>query len=305
MARDGAGPDAILDVMSKTPRSLSGKVAVVTGGARGIGQALARALAREGVAVAIGDLDARAAEAAAAELGNGSIGLALDVTDRPGFTAFLDEVEQRLGPIDILVNNAGIMMVTPLDEEDDASISRQLEINVRAVIHGTQEAMRRMKPRGTGHIVNVASLAGRAPAPGLATYVATKHAVVGLSESVRAELRGTGVEITVVMPGFAKTELASGVPDLRGVRRVTPEEIAASTIDALKVPRFDVWAPKRLAGIITLGAILPRTWREAVSRAMNSNRVVATDPRARADYEARAAASAPAAEEIIEEAKAA
>ncbi len=68
-----------------------------------------------------------------------------------------------------------------------------------------------MRPRGTGHIVNIASLAGRAAAPGLATYCATKHAVIGLSESVRAELRGTGVEITVVMPGFARTELASGV----------------------------------------------------------------------------------------------
>ena len=285
--------------MSKTPRSLSGKVAVVTGGARGIGQALARALAREGVVVAIGDLDAPAAEAAAAELANGSIGLALDVTDRPGFTAFLDEVEQRLGPIDILVNNAGIMHVTALDEESDASITRQLEINLHAVIHGTQEAMKRMKPRGTGHIVNVASLAGRAGAPGLATYCATKHAVIGLSEAVRAELRGTGIEVTVVMPGFAKTELASGVPDLRGVPRVSPEDIAASTIDALKVPRFDVWAPKRLAAVIWSGSVIPRTWREAVSRAMNSNKVVDADQRARAVYEQRAAQSAPAAEEEL------
>jgi NAD(P)-dependent dehydrogenase (short-subunit alcohol dehydrogenase family) len=146
--------------MSKTPRSLSGKVAVVTGGARGIGQALARALAREGVVVAIGDLDAAAAESAALELANGSIGLALDVTDRAAFTAFLDETEQRLGPIDILINNAGIMHVTTLEEESDASITRQLEINLHAVIHGTQEAMKRMKPRRTGHIVNVASLAG-------------------------------------------------------------------------------------------------------------------------------------------------
>src|ERR1700754_762074 len=234
--------------MSKTPRSLSGKVAVVTGGARGIGQALARAPAREGFVVATGALDAAAAEAAAAELANGSIGLPLDVTDRAVFTAFLDEVEQRLGPIDILVNNAGIMHVTRLEDESDASISRQVEINLRAVIHGTQEAMKRMRPRATGHIVNIASLAGRAGAPGLATYCATKHAVVGLSEAVRAELRGTGVEVTVVMPGFAKTELASGVPDLRGVPRVTPEQIAAFTIDALQRPRFDVWAPKRLAG---------------------------------------------------------
>src|SRR3954468_21454554 len=147
--------------MSKTPRSLSGKVAVVTGGARGIGQALARALAREGVVVAIGDLDAGAAQAAAAELGKGSIGLALDVTDRPGFTAFLDEVERRLGAIDVIVNNAGIMPNIALEEESGASISRQLEINLRAVIHGTQEALRRMRPRGTGHVVNIASHAGK------------------------------------------------------------------------------------------------------------------------------------------------
>jgi NAD(P)-dependent dehydrogenase (short-subunit alcohol dehydrogenase family) len=291
--------------MAKNPRSLNGKVAVVTGGARGIGQATARALAREGAVVAIGDLDEAGAQAAAAELGGAALGLRLDVTDRPAFAAFLDEVERRLGPLDILVNNAGIMPVTPLDEEDDASVTRQLEINLHAVIFGTQQAMRRMRPRNTGHIVNVASLAGRAAAPGLATYCATKHGVIGLSEAVRGELRGTGVEVTVVMPGFAKTELASGVPDLRMVPRVTPEQIADWTVDALKFPRFDVWAPKRLAAVIWTGSVIPRKWREAVSRAMNSNRVVATDPRERAHYEARANASAPAADETLEEARAA
>ena len=290
--------------MAKHPRSLNGKVAVVTGGARGIGNAIAHALAREGALVAIGDLDAAAAEAAAAQLPGRSLGLLLDVTDRPGFTAFLDDVEQRLGPLDILVNNAGIMPLQPLEEESDASITRQLEINLHGVIYGTQEAMRRMRPRNAGHIVNVASLAGRAAAPGLATYVATKHGVIGLSEAVRMELRGSGVEVTVVMPGFARTELASGVPDLRGVKRVTPEEIAAATVDALKVPRFDVWVPRRLGPLIAFGAILPRSWREWVSRAMNSDRVAGTDPRARAAYEARAAESAPAVEEP-EEAQAA
>jgi NAD(P)-dependent dehydrogenase (short-subunit alcohol dehydrogenase family) len=289
--------------MAKTTRTLPGKVAVITGGARGIGQALARALAREGVVVAIGDLDAASAAAAAAELGGGSIGLALDVTDRPGFTAFLDEVERRLGPLDILVNNAGIMPLGPLEEEDDASVTRQLEINLHAVIHGTQEAIRRMRPRGSGHIVNVASLAGRAAAPGLATYCATKHGVIGLSEAARAELRGSGIEVTVVMPGFASTELATGVPDLRGVKRVTPEAIADATVAALKSPRFDVWVPKRLGPLISFGAVLPRSWREAVSRAMNSDRVARSDRGARVRYEARAAASAPHAELVIEAAE--
>ena len=288
--------------MAKHPRSMNGKVAVVTGGARGIGNAIAHALAREGALVAIGDLDAAAAEAAAAQLPGRALGLALDVTDRPGFTAFLDAVEERLGPLDILVNNAGIMPLQPLEEESDASVTRQLEINLHAVIHGTQEAMRRMRPRNSGHIVNVASLAGRAAAPGLATYVATKHGVIGLSEAVRMELRGTGVEVTVVMPGFARTELAAGVPDLRGVKRVTPEEIASATVGALKVPRFDVWVPRRLGPLVAFGAILPRAWREAVSRAMNSDRVAATDRRARAAYEARAAESAPAADTELKEA---
>jgi short-subunit dehydrogenase len=284
--------------MSKTPRSLSGKVAVVTGGARGIGQALARALAREGVVVAIGDLDAGAAEAAATELGNGSIGLALDVTDRSGFTAFLDAVEQRLGPIDVLVNNAGIMMVTPLDEESDASITRQLEINLHAVIHGTQEAMRRMTPRGTGHIVQLASIVGRAALPHLATYSATKHGVVGLSEAVRAELRGTGVEVSVVMPSIVRTELTTGLVEARGVKSVAPEDVAAEVVAALKVPRFDVFVPRSTGPLVALGAALPRRAREAFARLLKADQALLnTDRAARQAYEARAAASAPAAEQ--------
>ena len=288
--------------MAKQPRSLYGRVAVVTGGGRGIGKALALALTSEGCRVAIGDVDAASAEAAAADLAGDTIGLPLDVTDRPGFSAFLDEVERRLGPIDVLVNNAGIMPVGPLDEEDDATAIRVLEINLHAVIHGTKEAVRRMRPRGTGHIVNVASSAGKSGFPNLATYCASKHGVVGLSEAVRAELRGSGVEVSVVMPGIVKTELSTGLVETRAFKSSTPEAVAEAVVDALKFGRFDVYVPKSIGPTVAFFNLWPRRAREAVGRALRLDRALLdADRAARATYEARAAASAPAAEAVIAE----
>ena len=284
--------------MAKQPRSLTGKVVAITGGGRGIGRAIGQALAREGARVAVCDLDGEAAEGAAAELGGDAVGLAVDVTDHAALIAYLDEVEQRLGPLDILVNNAGIMAVAPLTEESADSIARQLDLNLRAVIHGTQEAMRRMVPRGTGHIVNMASVAGRAAAPHLATYCATKHGVVGMSEAVRLELQGTGVEVTVVMPYFAHTELATGMGDARGLRYVTPEEVAAEVVSAVRHGRYDVVVPRTAGRLLWLGSVLPRPAREAVIRALKADQVALTaDRSARSAYEARAAASTPAADE--------
>ena len=283
--------------MATEPRSLTGKVVAVTGGGRGIGRAIAQALAREGARVAVGDLDREAAEQTVATLGESGLGLGVDVTDHAGLIAFLDQVERRLGPLDVLVNNAGIMPVTPLVEENAESTARQLDINLRAVIHGTQEAMRRMVPRGTGHIVNMASIAGRSGFPHLATYCATKHGVVGLSEAARVELRNTGVEVSVVMPSIVRTELAAGLADSR-VKAVEVDDVAREVLSALRRPRFDVFVPRSNGPLVQLTSPLPRRAREAIGRWLKADQaLLKTDRSARAAYEARAAASAPAADE--------
>jgi NAD(P)-dependent dehydrogenase (short-subunit alcohol dehydrogenase family) len=288
--------------MATQPRSLSGKVVAITGGGRGIGRSIAEALTREGARVAIGDLDLESAERTASALGSNAIALGLDVTDHAGFTAFLDEVERTLGPLDVLVNNAGIMPVTPLAEESSDSIARQLDINLHAVIHGTQEAMRRMVPRGTGHIVNVASSAGKTPFPNLATYCATKYGVVGLSEAVRLELRDTGVEISVLMPGIVKTELATGLVDNRTFKSSTPEEVADAVLGALRSPRFDVFVPRSIGPAWAFTNLLPRRGRDVFARVFQVDRPLReADRSARAAYEQRAAASAPAADAVIAE----
>jgi NAD(P)-dependent dehydrogenase (short-subunit alcohol dehydrogenase family) len=275
--------------------SPTGKVVVITGGARGIGLATARALSACGARVIIGDLDDDGTRRAAKEIGGSTVGMQLDVTDHAGYTAFLDEVERTVGPIDILINNAGIMPLAMLDEESDEATHRQLEINLAAVIHGTREAVKRMKPRGRGHIINIASVAGKVGAPGAATYCATKHAVVGLSEAVRAELRGTGVEVSCVLPTFVRTELTAGLKTTRLSSLVAPEAVAAAIVAVIERPRFEVWVPRHLGTVDRFVRVLPRRFGEWLLRVTGSDQLLASGARsaARADYESRAAASAP------------
>jgi NADP-dependent 3-hydroxy acid dehydrogenase YdfG len=280
--------------MPKQPRILTGQVAAVTGAARGIGKATARALAAQGMKVAIGDLDAALAEQAATEVGHGAIGLPLDVTRRESFEAFVDAVEQRLGQLDVLVNNAGIMQLGLFLEEDDATAQRQVDINVHGVLYGMKIVLPRFQRRGRGHLVNIASTAGKAGFPGGATYCGTKHFVVGVSEAVRAELRGTNVEISCVMPGVVNTELAAGLQQARGVKNVSPDDVAAAIVEALEHPHFDVYVPKSIGTINKVMGVLPRSGREGIARALKADRVLAAaDPNARRAYELRAAQSEP------------
>ncbi len=277
--------------MAKQRQNLSGKVVAITGGARGIGKATATALVRKGCRVAIGDLDSSLAEETAAGLGGGTIALPLDVTSRDSFAAFLDAAERELGSLDVVVNNAGIMAVTPFAEESDDSLKRQLDINVYGVIVGMQLAIERFKPRGRGQIVNLASQAGKGGFPGIATYSGTKHAVVGISEAVRAELRGSGVEIACVMPTVVNTELTAGVGQ-RLIKPVEAEDVANEIVDALEVSRFDVWVPRANGALFKLLANLPRGMREGLGRLMKVDKLMTeVDHGARRRYEERAAHS--------------
>jgi NAD(P)-dependent dehydrogenase (short-subunit alcohol dehydrogenase family) len=276
--------------ITRGPRSLADQVVAITGGARGIGRATAAALVAEGARVAIGDIDEPLAARTAQELGGGTVGLPLDVTDPTSFEAFLSEVETRLGPLDVLVNNAGIMPVGPFVEETDAIARLMVEINLHGVISGSKLALRRFLPRGRGHLVNIASSAGKVGFPGGATYCATKHAVVGLSEAIRAEVRDTDIAVSVVMPVVVNTELGSGLPEARGFKPVEPEDVAGAIVQAIQADRFDVFVPRAFGAMIRLQALVPRWVMETVSRALKGDQVLAhPDHAVRAAYEARIA----------------
>ncbi len=280
--------------MAKEARNLTGRVVAITGAARGIGKATAQALLRQGMKVGIGDLDLEAAKATAAELGGGTEAFELNVTERESVRAFLDAVEEKLGPIDVVVNNAGIMQLGSFLEEDDLTAQRQIDINVTGVLYGMKEALPRMLARGQGHVVNIASTAGKAGFPGGATYCGTKHFVIGVSEAVRAELRETPIEISCVMPGIVNTELAAGLQQARGVKNANPEDVADGIVEALRFPRFDVYVPKSIGPINQFMGLLPRSGREAVARALKADKVLSqADPNARRAYELRASNSEP------------
>jgi NAD(P)-dependent dehydrogenase (short-subunit alcohol dehydrogenase family) len=282
--------------MAKQPRILAGQTVAITGGARGIGRVTAQALLRQGARVALGDVDLPAAQQTAAELSESAVGLPLDVTERDSFAEFLDAAEVQLGPIDVLINNAGIMPIGPFLDEDDATARRILDINVLGVIIGMKLALPRMTARGRGHVVNIASQAGKYGFPGGATYCASKAAVINLSRAVRKELRGSGVEISLISPVAVNTELGLGVaePRQRQFRKIEPQQVADAIVETLRVPKFDVHVPKQLSISERMSALMPIGLQDSLSRLSHADDVLSlADAGARASYELRAARSEP------------
>ncbi len=271
---------------------LDGAVVAITGAGRGIGLAIASRLAAAGARISIGDIDAALAQQAAQSVDG--FGGALDVRDRGSFADWLAATEQALGPVDVIINNAGIMPAGGFLDESDALSDTQIDINLRGVIHGCKLAMPGMVARGRGHVVNVASMAGRLAVPGLAVYCATKFAVVGLTETLREEYRDSGVAFTTVMPAKVTTELAAGTDSAaRGVPTVTPEEVAEAVFDAISHQLPEVTLPRYLLALNPLQSAAPHWLLRRVRRVFGDRRVLEKiDARARASYDQRIGALA-------------
>ncbi|HSS23371.1 MAG TPA: SDR family oxidoreductase [Mycobacterium sp.] len=256
--------------------SVAEKVIAITGGARGIGLATATVLQGLGAKVAIGDIDESAVKATGSRLGL-RVCRRLEVTDPQSFAEFLDDVEDQLGPLDVLVNNAGIIAVGSAVDEADAVTRRVLDVNIYGVILGTKLAAQRMLPRGQGHIVNVASLGGVLPTEGIATYCATKHAVLGYTDTVRMENRGRGVHFSAIMPTLTNTEMVTGVGHARGFKNAEPEDVAQAVAALIAKPKPRVVVPRSMGVVASAQRLMPQRVGEALGRLLGTGRVFTSD----------------------------
>lgn len=277
--------------------NIRGKLIAITGAARGIGFATAQALSARGARVVIGDRDVVLAESAVAQLTNqepgnhGTVtGHPLDVTDPQSFTTFLDKARtDGGGKVDVLINNAGVMPVGPFLGQSDQAIRSAIEVNFYGVLTGCRLVLPEMVRRRSGHIVNIASMAGVLAVPGQAVYAGTKFAVVGLSTALADEFAPQGVEISCVLPTFTNTELIAGTRTGGLTAPVQPEDIAAAVVRILDKPKTTVSVPYPLRFVAAATAVLPPRSRRWLSAKMGTARVfLDLDNAARADYERRA-----------------
>jgi len=195
---------------------------------------------------------------------------------------------REFGRIDILINNAGIMPTGLIEHEDPRSTERAVQINLVGVINGTREAIRRMKPRGRGHIVNMSSLTARVPGAGVATYSATKAGVLAFCESAALELAGTGIDITVVQPSLVRTELVSGIAGGDALFACGPEDVADRVVERLRRPRFQAFVPPAIGAAAFVNHAAPARVRHTLARLTKADRmIVELESAAHASYDER------------------
>ena len=200
-------------VSNKTIRIFDGGSAVVTGGGSGIGRGLAEELAKRGCEVVLADRQIELAEEVASKIcdsGGKASAVNVDVTDFDAVERLVQETVELTGRLDYIFNNAGIAIGGNVSQYGIEDWNQIVDVNLRGVINGVQAAYPVMMAQGFGHIVNTASLAGLTPSPGHVAYAATKHAIVGLSNSLRAESAHMGIRVSVLCPGFVRTAILEG-----------------------------------------------------------------------------------------------
>ena len=260
-----------------------GAVVVITGGARGIGRASAAAFVERGATVWIGDVDPDVATATADELG--VTARPLDVTSRASWADFLEDVLTAHGRIDVLVNNAGVMPVGPFEDEPEATTDLILDVNVRGVLNGMHAVLPLMETAGRGHVVNVASMAGMLPLPGMISYNASKYAALGASLAARREYDGTGVTVSAILPAAVRTDLSTGARLGGTLPTVDPEDVAQAIVGTLRrpVPRLSV--PRWVApGWTLVDAFVPEFVERIARRLAGERQAMALDPTGRRSY---------------------
>jgi short-subunit dehydrogenase len=259
-------------------RELRGANALVTGAAGGLGHYIARALAAEGVNLVLSDVPEATPEDLVEELRPRGVRVEVesaDLADREQAESLVRRAEEVLGPIDVLVNNAGLefagaFLANTIDELESIT-----DVNLLAVMILTHDAVPGMLERGRGHVVNIASLAGKCPPPNLVSYAATKHAVVGLTHSLRAELRDSPVGFSAICPALVGRvgmygRLEGLLPEPPAVfRPVPPERVGQAVVDAIREDRAETIVGSRaLRPLALLYASAP----ELVTRLMNNRR---------------------------------
>jgi NADP-dependent 3-hydroxy acid dehydrogenase YdfG len=240
--------------MSTTPGQDTSPVAVITGASSGIGEATARALAARGYRLALLARRADRVKALADELGNGSLAIQADVTDRDSIVKAANRVKAELGGTDVLVNNAGIMLLAPFTAEGHDDHRRMIEANLLGTMTVTEVFLDQLRDGG-GDLVNLSSVAGRTARPGNAVYAATKWGINGWSESLRQELQ-PGVRVMVIEPGAVATELTDHITDPHAKQAAEQmyRQLAITADDIAEIIAFAVTRPRRM----TLNEILVR-----------------------------------------------
>lgn len=250
----------------KTIRIFEGAAAIVTGAASGIGMALAEELARRGCEVVLADRQIEKAEEAASRIiaaGGKATAVKIDVRDFPAIERVVREIFERLGRLDYIFNNAGIGIGGGINQYSIEDWNYIVDVNLRGVINGVQAAYPLMIKQGFGHIINTASMAGLLPSPGQVSYATTKHAIVGLSISLRAEAALLGVYVSVLCPGVISTPIWDGGGKYGKTYSLIPPALLKQMLEKARPMSPDIFAKKALNLVAKNKAIIivPSWWK--------------------------------------------